>query len=130
MKKSQLSAAIKLAKVIDTLYDLYDASYVIYDRYEEDHGGPLQRDKIENLIQQTYSAIMTIARIPHWVVKGHKETEFYVSEYDLDKFFETEPDSAKTIAFLKKMYENQDVREHYENGDYKDFKMKNGEYDD
>ena len=55
MKKSQLSAAIKLAKVIDTLYDLYDASYVIYDRYEEDHGGPLQRDKIENLIQQTYN---------------------------------------------------------------------------
>ena len=129
MKKSQLSAAIKLAKIIDTLYDLHDASYVIYDRYEEDHGGPLQRDKIENLIQRTYSAIITIARIPHWVVKGHKETEFYVSDYDLDKFFETEPDSAKTIAFLKKMYENQDVREHYENGDYKDFKMKNGKYD-
>lgn len=122
MKKSQLSAAIKLAKVIDTLYDLYDSSYVIYDRYEEDHGGPLQRDKIENLIQQTYSAIKTIVRIPHWVVKGHIQTEYYVSEYEVDKFFETEPNSAKTIAFLKKLYENLHVREHYENGEYKDLR--------
>ena len=122
MKKSQLSAAIKLAKVIDTLYDIYDAGgYDIYDIHEI-YAESNHKDKLERVIQQTYSAIKSIVLVPHWVIKGHKETQFYVSEHDVDDFFETEPNSAKTIAFLKKLYENQHVREYYENGEYKDLR--------
>ena len=122
MKKSQLSAAIKLAKVIDTLYDIYDAGgYDIYDIHEI-YAESNHKDKLETLIQQTYSAIKSIVLVPHWVIKGHKETQFYVLEPDVDDFFETEPNSAKTIAFLKKLYENQHVREYYENGEYKDLR--------
>lgn len=110
MNKLQLRTAIKLAKVIDTLHDIYE-DYDIYDKHEVNAKGR-HKDRLDDLILKTYLAIETIVLPRKWVVKGHKTTEFSVSEYDLDEFFESRPDSAKTIAFLKELYENQEQTVH------------------